>query len=57
MLTIQTGMPARVRPNTPGFAESAGILSLARYWDGYASLTENGEAIYDELAAGQWEAL
>ena len=21
-----------------------------RYWDGYASLTENGEAIYDELA-------
>ena len=28
MLTIQIGMPARVRPNTPGFAESAGILSL-----------------------------
>ena len=27
------------------------------YFDGYASLTENGEAIYDQLAASQWEAL
>jgi hypothetical protein len=27
------------------------------YFDGYASLTENGEAIYDELAASQWESL
>ncbi len=28
-----------------------------RYWTGYSDLTENGQAIYDELAYSQREAL
>ena len=27
------------------------------YWNGYSDLSENGQAIYDELAASRWEAL
>lgn len=46
-----------------GSPEYARLCRMRRYfrpgasWDGYASLTANGEAIYEELAAAAWEAL
>jgi len=40
--------------NSPEYARLCRIRRYFKpnpYWDGYASLSENGEAIYDELVA------